>query len=114
MADLLSSVNSPPAPPPPREPVPQLMFQALVNHNQRLLEDNHRLNARLEVYAKKLSRMKAKLENKRMVSRMRKADNEATSRKLWEKIVDMDKLLEKIKVMKSRCRCLAFRFVSGI
>ncbi|KAI3771491.1 hypothetical protein L6452_02656 [Arctium lappa] len=106
MADILSSANSPPEL--PNEPVPQSMIHALVNQNQRLLEENHHLNARLEVYAKKLGRKKVKLEKERMVSRMHKNDYEATSRKLWEKTLAMDKLFEKIKTVKSRCRCLAF------
>ncbi|KAI3685154.1 hypothetical protein L6452_34389 [Arctium lappa] len=75
------------------------MLCSLVNHNQRLLEENYALNARLEVFAKKLGRKKAKLENERMISRQRKADYEDTSRKLWEKTLDMEKLMSKIKIV---------------
>ncbi|KAI3748913.1 hypothetical protein L6452_12334 [Arctium lappa] len=103
----MSSANSPPEL--PEEPVPQPMLCALVNHNQRLLEENHARKTRLEVYAKK-----AKLENERMISRQCKVGYEDTSRKLWEKSLAMNILLSKIKTVKGRCRCLAFRLVDGI
>ncbi|KAI3681350.1 hypothetical protein L6452_36142 [Arctium lappa] len=73
------------------------MLRALVNHNDRFLEENYRLKAQMEIYAKKMGRKKAKLENERMVSRMRKADYEDVFRKLWDKTFEMDKPRSKIK-----------------
>ncbi|KAI3692761.1 hypothetical protein L6452_32583 [Arctium lappa] len=63
----MSSANSPPEL--PVKPVSQAMLRSLVNHNQRLLEQNHALNARLEVYAMKLAQKKVKLENESFGSR---------------------------------------------
>ncbi|KAI3706955.1 hypothetical protein L6452_25064 [Arctium lappa] len=100
MADQISSTDSPEEL--PQEDVPQSMLRALVNQNQRLLEENHRLKARLNIYAEKMGRKKAKLENERNISRMRKADCEDLSRKLWEKTFAMDKLLGKVKDHKAR------------
>ncbi|KAI3715863.1 hypothetical protein L6452_22851 [Arctium lappa] len=112
MADHSSSANRPP--PLPEDPVSHAMLRALVNQNQRLLEENHDLISRLEVYEKKLGQNKAKLLNGSKISRMRKAEYEDTSRKLLEKTIAMDKLLAKINNVKSTCRCFAFRWVEGI
>ncbi|KAI3667592.1 hypothetical protein L6452_42658 [Arctium lappa] len=102
-SDDISSVRSPP--PPPLDHVPQAMLRSLVNHNQRLLEENMRLQARPEIYQAKMERKKKKLEDARMLERPRKKDYDDLTQKLWDEKLVVQKLEKIVKYLKGRCPC---------
>ncbi|KAI3693183.1 hypothetical protein L6452_33014 [Arctium lappa] len=98
-----SSAGSPPSP--PLEHVPQYMLRALVNHNHNLIEENKQLQAWLEIYEAKMNRKKKKLENARLLEKMRKKDYDDVSRKLWDENILVDKLRKTVKYLKGKCPC---------
>ncbi|KAI3759071.1 hypothetical protein L6452_06644 [Arctium lappa] len=101
-SDDISSVRSPPL---PLDLVPQAMLRSLVNHNHRFLEENMRLQARLEIYQAKMERKKKKLEDARMLEKSRKKEYYDLTQKLWDEKLVVQKLEKTVKYLKGRCPC---------
>ncbi|KAI3673152.1 hypothetical protein L6452_39268 [Arctium lappa] len=102
-SDDISSAGSPP--PPPLDLVPQAMLRSLVNHNHRLLEENRRLQARLDIYQAKMEGKKKKLEDARMLEKSRKKEYYDLTQKLWDEKLVVQKLEKTVKYLKGRCPC---------
>ncbi|KAI3735354.1 hypothetical protein L6452_14849 [Arctium lappa] len=103
-SDDISSAESPP--PPTLDPVSQGMLRSLVNHNHMLLEENRRLQARLEIYQAKMERKKKKLEDARMMEKSRKKkEYYDLTQKLWDEKLVVQKLEKTVKYLKGRCPC---------
>ncbi|KAI3770941.1 hypothetical protein L6452_02089 [Arctium lappa] len=65
----------------------------------------HYQQTRLEIYEAKMVRMRKKLENARLMEKMRKKGYDDVSRKLWDEKITVEKLRKIVKYLKGKCPC---------